>query len=196
MPCRSVSCARTPGYGGFHGNPFTDFPCDDPRRPSNPFIESPGISPGPCGVDIVEIRMNHSAGINSIQVTYRDADGDLVTKPRRGQDGGQESIISLEAGERITGVAGIICTRIIFDLPIQLVFFSEKEDGRKVVYGPYGGGDDVPISSPCRLFAVNGKITSIFGRALIAGVTGHGNVHFVDNIGFYYEDESLTSQHT
>lgn len=44
----------------------------------------------------------------------------------------------------------------------QLAFTSEKSDGQKVVYGPYGNG--CLSQEICRLFTVSGKINSIFGQ--------------------------------
>jgi hypothetical protein len=68
----------------------------------------------------------------------------------------------------------------------QLVFLSEKEDGQEVVYGPYGSGR----GSNCRIFAVNGKINSIFGKVVTTPFRALGA------IGFHFEDESGARQNS
>ena len=97
--------------------------------------------------------------------------------------GGRCNIIRLQEGERITGVAGATCTSPAYRnlrFVMQLTFSAQKADGQKVVYGPFGTGN---VGSNCRLFAVNGKITSIFGRLQ------HSNDNFVGlgAIGFYFQ---------
>ncbi len=59
-----------------------------------------------------------------------------------------------------------------------------------MAYGPYGGLGD----RQCRIFAVNGKINSIFGRVVTTTTTPP--LTALGAIGFYYEDESRTSQST
>ena len=104
----------------------------------------------------------------------------------------------LGRGEWISGVAGIVCNKNILDnsyqYVAQLVFFSQKEGGRRAVYGPYGEASEE--LRMCRLFAVNGKITSSFGRVLSVeeptdlGYTGLGA------IGFYFKDTGRVRQST
>lgn len=175
--CRALGCVKTSvAYGGtFGGKTFTDFP---------------GTDPWPCGVDITEIRIYHHNIINGIQVTYRTVDGESVQKPRRGRAAGRVSVVRLETGERITGVMGVVCRKTVISMFVtQLAFFSEKEDGQKVAYGPYGAGR--LLMPPCKLFAVNGKVNSIFGR-----VSSSGTITGLAAIGFFYEDESRSIQDT
>lgn len=152
-------------------------------------------------MDIVRIRIGHGNIIDSIQVTYRTFGQNLITKPRRGGPGGLQTFINLDSGEHITGVAGMACTepRSRYDGPDhirQLVFFSKKADGQKVVHGPYGDGTAVSFPTGCRVFAVYAKITSIFGKVIRS--TNRQNTPSValGTIGFYYEDESHLSQST
>ena len=136
-------------------------------------------------MDITEIRIRSGSIIDAIQVTYKTVDGSIILKPQRGGEGGREQVIRLEDGERITGATGTTCTvRDRIDV-VQLVFLSEKEDGQKVAYGPYG--NSAQTLQNCRLFAVNGKINSIFGKV--------ANNH-LGAIGFYFEDESRGRQGT
>ena len=146
-------------------------------------------------MDIRSIRIRHGSLIDAIQVTYKSYDQNIIHKPRRGGLGGTESLIHLTNGERITGVTGTICNepRLRLNGPHvrQLVFFSEKADGQKVVYGPYGLATYTLYPNTCRVFAVNGKLTSIFGRE-----ARHLSFTALGAIGFYYEDESRLSQST
>ena len=180
MHCRALGCGVTVAYGMPNGTAFSDFT---------------GSNPWPCGVDIRSIRIRHGRIIDAIQVTYKSYDQNIIHKPRRGGLGGTESLIYLTNGERITGVTGTICNEPYLRLNgphvRQLVFFSEKADGQKMVYGPYGYVTSTSTPNACRVFAVNGKITSIFGREA-------RNLSFtvLGAIGFYYEDESQLSQST
>jgi hypothetical protein len=166
-----LGCSQTDvAFGSRSGAAFTDFN---------------GSTSCPCGEDIREIRISHSIIIDAIQVTYRTVDGEIVSEPKRGGGGGREDVVRLAKGEWLTGVTGVECTDIAVSYlnryVMQMVFFSEKEDGERAVYGPYGKPS--PLHESCRIFAVNGRITSIFGRVLTEkGYTGLGA------IGFYYED--------
>lgn len=99
------------------------------------------------------------------------------------------AIVLLEEGEQITGVSGVMCLDAFLSQTeryvSQLIFYSEKEDGEKKVHGPYGAVSK--DQNYCRLFAVNGKITSIFGKVLNIGLGA---------IGFYYEDTGRAIQTT
>ena len=147
----------------------------------------------PCGVDITEIQIRHSIVIDSIHVKYKTVEEETIVAPIHGGGGGRMGIVHLADGERITGASGVVCVDSFLSLidpyVSQLIFFSEKEDGEKKVHGPYGA-----VSRDqryCKLFAVNGKINSIFGRVLnIRGYLGLGA------IGFYFEDTGRASQST
>ena len=78
----------------------------------------------------------------------------------------------------------------------QLAFFSERSDGQKLIYGPYALGY-TSFLGPCRLFGVNGKINSIFGRVRDDVSRGSYTTPLtaLTAIGFYYEDESTSTQH-
>ena len=174
-----MGCAQTRvAYGSNTGAAFSDF------NTTNPW---------PCGVDITELRIRHGHLIDSIQLTYKTVDQFIIIGPQRGGQGGRESFVRLDQGERITGVSGTVCTQTR-DFPgtgvRQLIFFSRKADGQRVLYGPYGKVSQPQFPAACRMFAVNGKINSIYGRvvAFRHDVTGLGA------IGFYYEDESRVSQ--
>ena len=160
-------------YGSSNGTAFADFN---------------GTRPWPCGVDIVEIRISAGAMIDSIQVKYKTVDNTIIQGESRGGIGGNERVIRLQDGERITGVAGVVCTKAPHGTHVnQLLFFSQRQDGQKLTYGPYGYA---LTSWMCRIFAVNGKINSIFGR--VRNV--YGSIVGLGAIGFYYEDESRSSQ--
>ena len=128
-------------------------------------------------------------------MTYKTVDQVIIHGQNRGGQGGRTNFIRLDTGERITGVTGTVCTQTL-DFPgtavRQLIFFAQKQDGQRVVYGPYGEVSQPQFPAACRVFAVNGKINSIFGRTLAfrPGITG------LAAIGFYYEDESRGSQNT
>ena len=181
---RALGCADTQvAYGSTTGTAFSDFT---------------GTNPWPCGVDITDIRIRSGNIVDAIQVTYKTVDGRIISGERRGGNGGREDLIRLDDGERITGATGMVCNNYIIQGGVdngrfvtQLAFFSEKHDGQKVVYGPYGSGFDRDRN--CTTFAVNGKINSIFGRILTAN---RGLFTGLGSIGFYYEDESRGMQNT
>lgn len=137
---------------------------------------------GYCGVDIRQIRIRHGYLIDAIQVTYKSETRRRIPKPRRGGRGGRLSVITLRGDERITGAMGMICPHYV----TQLVFFSENGDGQRKVYGPYGVGS----GRHCKVFAVNGKVNSIFGKLPKKGFPA------LSAIGFFYEDESKGAQNT
>lgn len=126
-------------------------------------------------------------------MTYKTAEGGTVVPPIHGRASGRTGTVRLEKGERLTGVTGVACSQALITQPnryvTQLVFFSEKADGQRAVYGPYGRSS--PLQDTCQMFAVNGRITSTFGRVLtMGGYTGVGA------IGFYFEDTGLGRQST
>jgi hypothetical protein len=169
--CRALGCSSTGvAYGSTAGTAFADFT---------------GTNPWPCGVDIREVRIRSVTLVDSIQVTYRTFDNRIMLKPQRGGGGGYERVLRLQEGERITGATGMTCNR---GYVVQLVFFSEKEDGQKVVYGPYGVG--LATYNNCVVFAVNGRINSIFGKMVDVGFPALGA------LGFYFEDESRARQNS
>ena len=172
---RALGCAATGvAYGSNTGAAFTDFTT---------------TNPWPCGVDVVEIRIRAGSLIDAIQMRYKTVDNTYIQGARRGGGGGAEHVINLQPGERITGVSGVICTRTdAYGVYVsQLAFFSERINGQKLIYGPYAGAS----THACRMFAVNGKINSIFGRVRddVVSITA------LTAIGFYYEDESTSTQH-
>jgi hypothetical protein len=174
LMCRALGCSNTGvAYGSTTGTAFADFT---------------GTNPWPCGVDIREVRIWTGTLVDAIQVTYRTFDNTVMLKPRRGGGGGRERVLRLQEGERITGATGMTCTHRNNKYIIQLVFLSEKEDGQKAVYGPYGVGHSSYTN--CTLFAVNGKINSIFGKVVTTGFPALGA------IGFYFEDESRARQNS
>ena len=129
---------------------------------------------------------------------YQTVDRRYISGTKRGGDGGVKAVIRLDAGERITGVAGMVCTYAASSptpgtLVHQLAFSSQKQDGQKVVYGPYGTVSNDIHDPACSMFYVNGRINSIFGRIYV-----HTTRPFMGlgAIGFYYEDESTFSQNT
>lgn len=158
---RAIVCKSTRMYGR-NGATFADFGTNR------------------CGVDIKQITIRHGSIIDAVQVIYKSETKNQILKPRRGGRGGRVSKIVLQNGERITGAIGMACRNYI----TQLIFFSEGEDGQRKVYGPYGAASQ----SNCKVFAVNGKINSIFGKLPKRGFPGLGA------IGFYYEDESKGKQ--
>ena len=131
-------------------------------------------NPWPCGVDITQIVIHHGCAIDSIQVTYKTYDGKTIVRPKHGGDGGGETVIVLDDGERIITVAGTLQSFRVQ----QLTFVTQKNSGEIQIYGPYGG-----CSNQCGIgtFLMHGKINSIFGRA---GV-------YVSAIGFYFEEEGV-----
>ena len=176
---RAFPCTKTDAaYGSVNGTAFADF--------SHSIL-------CPCGADITEILIRESIVINGIRVTYKTAEGETVVAPMRGKASGRTGIMHLQKGERITGVTGVTCVQSLFERPnryvTQLVFFSENEDGQRAVHGPYGRSSGLHDS--CQLFAVNGMITSTFGRVLtVEGYSGLGA------IGFYFEDSGPAKQST
>ncbi len=123
-----MSCNRTVAYGTTIGDNFTDIV---------------GTNPPPCGVDITAMKIGSGYVVYAIQMTYTSHEGDIIVGPRRGGAGGDVAIVQLQEGERITGATGMFCTvgdtelsRRVF--MVQLVFFSERQDGQSVSYGPYG----------------------------------------------------------
>ena len=86
-------------------------------------------------MDISEIKVFSGTVVDAIQVTYKSLDGVVIPKPRRGGGGGGQTVISLEDGERITGATGMFCDFGSYKFLLQLVFFSEKADGQKLVHG-------------------------------------------------------------
>lgn len=174
--CRAIRCSSSSAYGTTAGTAFADFG---------------GTNPGPCGVDVRQFRIFHSSIINSIRVLY-DVEGSAVLRPAWGGTAGTPIVVDLEAGEKITGATGMTCVRSDAGnnrYLTQLVFFSEKQDGQKVVYGPYGTGSTNDQS--CSLFAVNGKINSIFGREYNRNRPA-GSFRGIGAIGFNFEDGSST----
>ena len=152
-----------------------------------------------CEVNIREIKIGVSEIIASMQIKYEKIDGEMIQGKRRGEDIGTEHVITLEPGEYITGVAGIVCDQETIDRYIsEITFFSQKSNGERVLYGPYGTGYDKYLGS-CRLFAINGKIKSIYGRVRPLGADkGPWPIKTspLGGIGFYYEDDSSYSQHS
>ena len=171
-------------YGSTTGTAFVDF------------TGSHGTS-WPCGVDITRIKIWYGILIDAIQLRYRTYSGTTIDGRKRGGRGGRLTTITLQTGERITGVAGMKCVKrsgyYRGTFIRQLMFFSERRDGQKLVYGPYGYGTNRQME--CLTFAVYGKITSIYGR--VTGLrVGSETVAALGAIGFYYEDESRQNQAT
>lgn len=186
LGCESTSVA----YGSTYGTAFADFA---------------GTHPWPCGVDITEITIWHNWAVDAIQVNYKTVDQRRILKPKRGGGGGAggtggiryTTVIFVRTGERLTGVTGMVCSypnrRYTGVYVRQLVFLLEKQDGQKVAYGPYGAQS--ATHTHCRVFAVNGKISSIFGRVTDINLYPNPTVTVLGAIGFYYEDESRHTQH-
>ena len=178
---RALGCAKTSvAYGSNVGTAFSEFT----------------TNPWPCGVDITQITIRHGTVIDAVQIVYKTVDQHYITGARNGGGGGSVSVIRLEPGERITGVAGMVCNNTagrVATLVHQLTFSSQKQDGQRAVYGPYGTPSPRSWRPSCRVFTVNGKINSIFGRLYTQPPSGFTSL---GAIGFYYEDESRVSQNT
>ena len=171
-------------YGSTTGTAFVDF------------TGAHGIS-WPCGVDITRIKIWHGLLIDAIQLRYQTYSGTTIYGTKRGGQGGRLVTVTLQTGERITGVAGMKCVRRSGNFRgtfiRQLMFFSERRDGQKLVHGPYGYGANLQME--CFNFAVYEKITSIYGRVTQLPV-GSEILAALGAIGFYYEDESRQNQAT
>ena len=189
-PLRALGCVSTAvAYGSSTGTAFADF---------TSAIDFTSTSQWPCGVDIVQIKLRVGGLIDAIQLRYRTVDGVYIQGPWRGGAGGALYTITLETGERITGVSGVVCTGVTIGTYIsQLTFFSEKSDGQRRVYGPYAGSSYGNYQGPCRMFSVNAKINSIFGRVRDHIYESHtyNDLTAITAIGFFYEDESRSPQH-
>ena len=114
---------------------------------------------------IKAIRIRHGNQVDSIQATYRRADGSTWVAPRHGGSGGRESYIQFADNENIIRMEGKT-NNVLVD---QLTFVTRKGDGTQGRYGPFGRTGRTP-------FAVDGKILGFFGRA--------GNL--LDSVAVYY----------
>ena len=144
---KSVSTSRR--FGGNGGRPFSD----------DVSTHKPEIT------GIKAIRIRHGKHIDSIQATYRRADGSTWAAPRHGGSGGRESYIQFADNEDIIHMEGKT-NNVIVD---QLTFVTRKGDGSQGKYGPFGKTGKTP-------FAVDGKILWFFGLA--------GNL--LDSVGVFY----------
>ena len=113
-------------------------------------------------VGIAGMKIRSGNQVDSIQVTYRYADGSTFEGPRHGGSGGSESQFKLAKGEYLVKMEGKT-NGVLVD---QVTFYSNR--GTK--YGPYG-------KTGAQSFSVEGtEIVSVFGRA--------GNL--LDNLGVNY----------
>ena len=140
--------------------------------------------------------MWHFYVIDAIKLEYASKDEQAISKPKRGGSEGRISIIELEKGERVTGTAGMICKEMSGFFQgthvRQITFFTEKENGEKITYGPYGRRSFIEHRSSCRMFALNGMITSIYGRvAHLESVGPYHDSTVLTGIGFYYTEKTL-----
>ena len=145
----SPKITTTEYFGGNGGHAFSD-----------------GISthlPDITGIEAIRIR--HGDQVDSIQATYRVANGSTWVAPKHGGHGGSETFIQFTDDERVIRIEGKT-NHVLVD---QLTFLTQKGDGSQQKYGPFGITGKTP-------FAVGGKILGFFGRS--------GNL--LDAIGFFY----------
>ena len=75
------------------------------------------------------------SGHRGDQSEGKTVDGEIIQGERRGGIGGSEIVVNLQDGERITGVAGVVCTKAPHGTHVnQLLFFSQRQDGQKLTY--------------------------------------------------------------
>ena len=144
---RSILQSSTFGGGG--GSAWDD----------NILTKSPAI----VGIHKVDIR--HGDQVDSLQVTYRLADGSTYTAPSHGGTGGSFSSFTLASNERIVRVEGKTDSTVVD----RVTFVTKNDVGEEKKYGPFGKTGRTP-------FSVEGYIVGFFGRS--------GNL--LDALGVYY----------
>ena len=147
----------------------------------------------------MQIKIAANYPVYTIQVKYKTVDNIVLQKPIHGNIDNRLhhlQVINLEDGERINGAVGMVCNGGSNGTYVrQLAFMSQTEDGQKLVYGPFGDPSPSGYGERCQIFIVNGKINSIFGRTSVI-YRGTITQPVLGAIGFYYEDESISTQHT
>ncbi|XP_062211488.1 horcolin-like isoform X2 [Phragmites australis] len=125
------------------------------------------ITVAPQRLESITIRWGKV--IDWIAFSYRDRDKQLHTAgPWGGTGGKSEEMITLDASEYVTDVAGSVGP--IGDL--THVITSLKIVTNRATYGPFGRGDGTPFNIPV---LNNGSIVGMFARA--------GD--YLDAVGFY-----------
>ncbi len=143
----AVECIDRGSYGGGGGGAFNDFTSN---------------TGSDCGTRVSKITIRSGRRVDAIQLTYRLSNGNTVTGPKHGGNGGGQTVynIDIAGGEEIVYVGGRSGSRVD-----RLEFVTNK--GR--ILGPHGGGGGGAFAqSQC-------KLRGIYGRS--------GNE--VDRIGFY-----------
>ena len=161
---RACPCQSSPSYGGSSGRAFADHPVN------------------PCGADIIRVSIRQGIIIDSIQMTYKSWSDEVTTGPQHGGNGGDETSFELGDGEYIMAVFGLYRDMNYGVVAItSLTFLSMDAEGAVHIHGPYGSvvaTTSIRSDAVRGLFAVAGKIHSIYGR------TESG---YLQSIGFNYE---------
>ena len=119
-------------------------------------------------IGIRAIRISYGDQVNSIQATYRCADGSTWVAPMHGTHGGRESYVQFADNERMQAIVGET-DNVLVD---QLKFYTLKCDGTQGSYGPFGSVRTGMTSF--RLIYFN-----------FLGLLGRAKNH-LDSIGVYY----------
>ena len=133
-------------FGGAGGQEFDDY----------------ALESGIVSIKSISIRSGNQ--VDSIQVTYRLANGQTWTSARHGGGGGELSVLTLGEGDYISKIEGKT-NGVLVD---QLLITVTRDNGSVKVFGPFGSTGKTP-------FTIEGNIIAFFGRA--------GNL--MDSIGFY-----------
>ena len=118
----------------------------------------------PTIVGVQQVDIRHGDHIDSVQFTYRLADGNTYTAPTHGGSGGCLSSFTLACDERIDRIEGKTHSFVG-----QLTFVTKDSSGQERTYGPYGETGN-------RSFTVEGCIVGFFGRS--------GT--YLDKLGVYF----------
>jgi len=148
MAAAESSMLKSGPFGGDGGSSWDDMA----SPPSSPVV----------GVQSITIR--HGNQVDGIQVVYRLADNSHYEGAKHGGYGGSGSTIVFAENETLVRVEGKT-NGVVVD---QLTFTTQKVDGTRRRYGPYGRTGLNP-------FSVDGHVVGFFGRS--------GNM--VDGIGVY-----------
>jgi hypothetical protein len=134
------------------------------------FYENPDFMFPPV-TKISKILVHHGDAVNSLQTEYKLLNGSTRLAGRNGGDGENFTTVSLEYGEELTGMNGMVVEGPwSFDFIGQITFMSRKKDGSTAVYGPFGKSGSKPISV----------------RGHILGFTGAANTELLLSLGAFY----------
>ena len=147
-------------YGGNGGYKFDDYD------------QETGI----IGIQSIKIRSTEDQ-VDSIQTTYRLANGEKWTSGRHGGSGGVNYSFSLGEGDYLSKIEG----KTDGSLVKQLTFTVTKDNTSETTHGPFGTPDqDDKLTS----FSIEGNIIAFFGSAGL----------LLDSFGFHFYEKLSKSE--